>query len=115
MLFSALDFDESELAIEPHRYCGADEPYSGGWKAFPSDWRTLLESRLLASETLELDCGAIGELPESQRLEMTLRDATGCSAEEVCETLAITPGNQRLLLHRARARVRARLERELDG
>jgi RNA polymerase sigma-70 factor, ECF subfamily len=115
MPFSALDLDESEPAVEPHRFRGADEPYPGGWRAFPTDWRTLPESRLLASETLELVRGAIGELPESQRLVITLRDVIGCSAEEVCETLAITPGNQRLLLHRARARVRARLERELDG
>ena len=75
---------------------------------------TLPESRLLARETLDLVDKAIGELPERQRVVIILRDVTGCSPEEVCETLDITLGNQRVLLHRARVRVRAQLERHLD-
>ena len=57
----------------------------------------------------------IAELPESQRTVITLRDVTGCDARDVSETLGISPGNQRVLLHRARVRVRAQLERHLDG
>ena len=92
----------------------ADEPYPGGWRSFPTDWRTLPESRLLARETLEVVGRAIDELPDAQRIVITLRDVIGCGAEEVCETLGISQGNQRVLLHRARARVRAQLERHFD-
>ena len=59
--------------------------------------------------------GAIAELPEAQRAVITLRDVIGCGAQEVSETLGISQGNQRVLLHRARVRVRAQLERHLDG
>ncbi len=112
--FSSLGPEGAEPAVEPERFRGADEPYAGGWKSFPTDWRTLPESRLLARETFDLISRAIDELPEAQRIVITLRDVTGCSADEVCETLGITEGNQRVLLHRARARVRAQLERHLD-
>lgn len=113
--FSSFEPESEELSVEAERFRGADEAYPGGWKSFPTDWRTLPESRLLARETLELVGRAIGELPEAHRIVITLRDVTGCSASEVCEALGISEGNQRVLLHRARARVRAELERHLDG
>ena len=113
--FSALDLEGAAPAVEPERFFGADEPYPGGWKAFPTDWRSLPESRLLAGETIDLIARAIDELPDSQRIVITLRDVVGCSAEEVCEALEISQGNQRVLLHRARASVREQLERHLDG
>jgi RNA polymerase sigma-70 factor (ECF subfamily) len=46
---------------------------------------------------------------------ITMRDIQGCSAEEVCEALDVSEGNQRVLLHRARSKVRGALERHLDG
>lgn len=101
-------------AVEPERFRGAHEPYPGGWRSFPTDWQTLPEPRLLASETLDVVDRAIDELPDAQRTVITLRDVTGCGAEEVCEALGISEENQRVLLHRARARVRARLERHFD-
>jgi RNA polymerase sigma-70 factor (ECF subfamily) len=113
--FSSFELDDAEPVVEPERFRGADEPYPGGWRSFPTDWRTLPEERLLARETLDLVDRAINELPEVQRTVITLRDVTGCSADEVCELLEISEGNQRVLLHRARARVRARLERHFDG
>ena len=113
--FSSFELEDGEPAVEPERFRGAGEPYAGGWRSFPTDWRTLPESRLLARETFDLVARAIEELPEAQRTVITLRDVTGCSAEEVCETLGISDGNQRVLLHRARAHVRAQLERHLDG
>jgi len=113
--FSSLELDDAEPVVEPERFRGADEPYPGGWRSFPTDWRTLPEERLLARETLDLVDRAIKELPEVQRTVITLRNVTGCSAAEVCELLEISEGNQRVLLHRARARVRARLERHFDG
>jgi RNA polymerase sigma-70 factor (ECF subfamily) len=54
---------------------------------------------------------ALTSLPVAQRTVIALRDVEGWSAEEVCEALEISPGNQRLLLHRARSRVRAAVER----
>lgn len=114
--FSSLDGgDDQEPLVEPDRFLRAGEPYPGGWKSFPSDWRTLPESRLLSQETLDLVTEAIASLPESQRLVMTLRDVLGCGADEVCEALGISAGNERVLLHRARVRVRGELERYLDG
>jgi RNA polymerase sigma-70 factor (ECF subfamily) len=53
---------------------------------------------------------AIGELPGAQRTVLTLRDIEGWTSEDVCEALEITPGNQRILLHRARTRLRAAIE-----
>ena len=112
--FSSLELDD-EPAVEPARFRGSDEPYPGGWRSFPTDWRTLPEAQLMARETLELVARTIDELPDAQRSVITLRDVTGCSASEACELLGISEGNQRVLLHRARARVRAQLERHLDG
>lgn len=111
--FSSFE-DHDEPVVEPERFRRADEPYPGGWRSFPTDWRTLPEERLLARETLELVGRAIDELPDAQRTVITLRDVSGCAADEVCQVLGISEGNQRVLLHRARARVRAQLERHLD-
>ena len=86
-----------------------------GGSTAPTNWGTLPESRLLERETLDLVARAIAELPEGQRAVITLRDVIGCTAQEVSETLGISQGNQRVLLHRARVRVRAQLERHLDG
>ena len=113
--FSSLDRAEGEPAVEPERFLRSDEPFPGGWRSFPTDWRTLPESRLLSRETLDHVGRAIASLPDSQRLVLTLRDVTGFSAAEVCEVLGISAGNERVLLHRGRARVRAELERYLDG
>ena len=113
--FSSLEFGDDEPAVAPERFRGADDPYPGGWKSFPTDWRTLPQTQLLARETLDLVDRAIAELPEAQRIVITLRDVIGCGPEEVGEALMISDGNQRVLLHRARTRVRARLERYFDG
>jgi RNA polymerase sigma-70 factor (ECF subfamily) len=113
--FSSLELEGDEPIVEPERFRRPDDPYPGHWKSYPTDWETLPEQQLLARETLELVQRAIEELPDTQRTVITLRDMTGCSSEEVCEILSISEGNQRVLLHRARARIRAQLERHLDG
>ena len=112
--FSSLEGLEEPL-VDPTRFLRAGEPFPGGWRSFPTDWRALPESRLLARETFELVDRAIASLPEPQQLVMTLRDVIGCRPEEVCEALGISAGNERVLLHRARVRVRAELERYFDG
>ena len=113
--FSSFAVEGEEPAVEPERFRGPDDPYPGHWKSSPTDWRTLPEQRLLSAETLGLVQSAIDDLPETQRTVITLRDVTGCSSEEVCEALGISEGNQRVLLHRARARVRGQIERYIDG
>jgi RNA polymerase sigma-70 factor (ECF subfamily) len=113
--FSALEVSEEEPLVEPERFLRRGEPFPGGWKVFPTDWRTLPESRVLARETRDVVDAAITSLPDSQRLVMMLRDVVGCRAEEVSEALGITAANERVLLHRARVRVRAELERYFDG
>jgi RNA polymerase sigma-70 factor (ECF subfamily) len=112
---SAFEVEGGEPSVEPDRFRGPDDPYPGHWNSYPTDWRTLPEQRLLSKETLEVVSRAIEALPDAQRLVITMRDVTGCSAEEVCEALGVSEGNQRVLLHRARSRVRAELERHFDG
>lgn len=112
--FSPSDLDEGGPVVEPQRFRRADEPFPGGWKTFPTEWQTLPEVRLLGRETLGVVEEAIAALPDAQRVVMTMRDVLGFGSEEVCETLSISAGNQRVLLHRARARIRAQLERHFD-
>ena len=75
----------------------------------PARWPTP-EEGLLAGETREVIAAAIAELPAAQRTVIALRDVEGWSSEEVCEALEISAGNQRILLHRARSRVRNAIE-----
>jgi RNA polymerase sigma-70 factor, ECF subfamily len=112
--FSALIGDD-EPAVDAERFQGPDGRFPGGWVSFPTDWSTLPEERLLARETmLEIDA-AIRELPERQQEVIVLRDVEGWSSDEVCAALALSAGNQRVLLHRARSHVRAALERYLEA
>jgi RNA polymerase sigma-70 factor (ECF subfamily) len=72
------------------------------------------EERLLGEEARERIAAAIVALPENYRAVITLRDVDGFDATEACEILGISEANQRVLLHRARARVRAALEDYID-
>ena len=69
---------------------------------------------LAADETRAVVRAAVDELPPAQRTVISLRDLEGWDAAEVCALLGISDGNQRVLLHRARAKVRAALEGHLD-
>jgi RNA polymerase sigma-70 factor, ECF subfamily len=109
--FSAFD----EPAVDPERFQGADGRHPGGWAAFPTDWASLPEERLLAREAVMLIDGAIRELPARQQEVIVLRDVEGWSAEEVCEALELSQANQRVLLHRARSRVRGALELYMEA
>jgi RNA polymerase sigma-70 factor, ECF subfamily len=112
---SALATGDDEPAVDVDRFRSADDPYPGHWRSYPTDWRTLPAGVLEGKETLALVKAAIEELPEMQRLVITLRDVVGMEPDEVCETLGLTDGNQRVLLHRARSSVRTRLERHFDA
>jgi RNA polymerase sigma-70 factor, ECF subfamily len=95
--------------VDPARFQGATGPYPGHWREFPSPWPTP-EDAALSGEVREVVTAAVSRLPIRQRTVITLRDVDGCTSEEVCEILDITLGHQRVLLHRARASVRAALE-----
>jgi len=114
--FSSLAAAEEQVpALEPGRFRPAGEAFAGHWQRYPADWSCLPEQGLLARETFDVVKRAVEELPDAQRTVIAMRDIAGCSADEVCEALEISAGNQRVLLHRARSRVRAALERHLDG
>jgi RNA polymerase sigma-70 factor (ECF subfamily) len=81
----------------------------GAWAAPPTPWTDEVENRLVAAEAVERVAASLNELPESQRRVVTLRDVEGLTAEEVCSALGITAANQRVLLHRGRARIRSML------
>ena len=100
--------------MDPERFSGPSDPYPGHWSRPPADWRSLPEDALLGRETLAAVMAAIEALPPAQRTVITMRDVAGCDGPEVCAALGISDGNQRVLLHRARSRVRAALERRLD-
>jgi RNA polymerase sigma-70 factor (ECF subfamily) len=110
--FSALGGDErgDEAAVDAERFFAADHRWGGHWAAAPADWATLPEERLLGRESLACVRAAIGELPPRQASVLVLRDVEGWEPEEVCAALGLSPGNQRILLHRARCKVRAALE-----
>ncbi len=101
--FSALDTDDAP-AVEPAAF-GAD----GRWTSAPPRLETDPETSLLSAELREHLLRAIDELAPAQRAVITLRDLVGVPAEEVCELLELSEGNQRVLLHRARSRVRSAL------
>lgn len=107
---------EPEVAgpsVEPARFLPADHPrWPHHWAAEPIAWRTP-EEDLLAGETRRIMLEAIAALPPTQREVLVLRDVEGVPASDVCNILGITDTNQRVLLHRARSRVRAALERHL--
>jgi RNA polymerase sigma-70 factor, ECF subfamily len=85
----------------------------GAWVTPPVHWADEVIDRVTAPELAARALEVIAELPPAQRSVVTLRDVDGLSSAEVCSILDITEGNQRVLLHRARARVRAALEKEV--
>lgn len=81
-----------------------------GWSSPPSSWRELPEDKVVDDEARDVISAAVGSLPERQRRVLVLRDVEGYTADEVCDLLELSDANQRVLLHRARAHVRATLE-----
>jgi RNA polymerase sigma-70 factor, ECF subfamily len=109
---------DADPTVDPDRFQGPGEPYPGHWRALPAPWPDLApspEQRTLAAELQARLDEALAGLPERQRAVITLRDVQGRPAEEVCAILEISSANQRVLLHRARAHVRAQLEVYLDA
>jgi RNA polymerase sigma-70 factor, ECF subfamily len=108
--FSALGDDADGEAVDADRFLGAEERFPGHWAVPPQSWAGAPEGRLLARETLDVIEHEIEQLPEQQALVLTMRDIDGFSSEEVCNVLELSESNQRVLLHRARSKVRRALE-----
>jgi RNA polymerase sigma-70 factor (ECF subfamily) len=111
---AARELGRDEPAVDPDRFLPADHervPYH--WASPPRRWDTSPEAALSHAETLRLVQGAIAELPPAQRAVVTMRDLEGLDSDEVCVILELTPGNQRVLLHRGRSKLRAVLEEHL--
>lgn len=102
--FSSLD--DADGTFEPAVESGRFTPV-GHWADPPRAWP---EERLISRETLEVIEDAIESLPPAQRAVISLRDVEGWDAEEVRNALELSETNQRVLLHRARAKVRGALD-----
>jgi RNA polymerase sigma-70 factor (ECF subfamily) len=88
---------------------------SGGWAAPPEHWIEEAENRIDAAKLSALLRTGLNGLPARQREVVLLRDVEGLSSTEVCDVLAISEANQRVLLHRGRSKLRQTLESELGG
>jgi RNA polymerase sigma-70 factor, ECF subfamily len=100
-------------AVDPDRFQGRRGERPGWWASPPVAWEEP-ERQLEATETRDVMLRAIRDLPPRQREVITLRDLLGWDADEVCNALDVTETNQRVLLHRARSKVRAALEQHLN-
>ncbi len=104
----------SDAAVAPDRFVDAGR-WAGHWTSAPSRWSELPEDQLVGGETVGVVESAIAALPEAQRTVITLRDVEGWSSHEVRNALDLSETNQRVILHRARSKVRRALEEYLDG
>ena len=112
-LFDA-ETDPFEPAVDPARFRGPGDRWPGYWSRFPRPWDEMPETLVESKEVFAKVSEAIESLPWSQREVITMRDVDGMTSREVCNVLGITETNQRVLLHRARSKVRLALEQYLD-
>jgi len=113
--FSSLgsEAEEDDPAVEPGRFLPASDPqWPFHWASAPAAWP---EAQVARREALECVGAAIARLPPAQRAVITLRDVEGWEAAEVCASLGVSEANQRVLLHRARSKVRLALEGHFAG
>jgi RNA polymerase sigma-70 factor, ECF subfamily len=108
-------FDDGPT-VDASRFASVDaRDNPRGWSSAPRPWRAQPEDHVLRAEQRAAVSVAVESLPDRQRLVLVMRDVDGFSADEVCEALNLTEGHQRVLLHRARAHVRTRLEEEVGA
>lgn len=113
--FASLAGDDLDApAFDPDRFLGTSDEWSGHWSTMPAGWGDKPEERLTASLTLDAVRDAIDALPPMQAEVIRLRDVLGWTSEEVRNALDLGETNQRVLLHRARAKVRRALERAME-
>lgn len=106
----SFDDEPDEPALAPERFQGPQDAMPGHWFLSPRAWDAMPEERFLSNELRAVIDTAINTLPASQRAVITMRDLEGWPSQEVCNILGVSETNQRVLLHRARARVRRALE-----
>jgi RNA polymerase sigma-70 factor (ECF subfamily) len=100
--------DDGGASVEPERFLSEDHArWPGHWSQPPEAWGA---ERLVSRETLDKIASAMEGLPPMQRAVMTMRDVEGLGSDEACQVLGISESNQRVLLHRARSKVRKALE-----
>jgi RNA polymerase sigma-70 factor (ECF subfamily) len=107
-------FDEADGPAVASQRFAHDGPWPGHWVHPPRQWDDSPEHTVLSAETQAVVASAVAQLPMLQQQVITLRDVEGWSAGEVCAVLGLTETHQRVLLHRARSRVRGALERYFD-
>ncbi|WP_406397921.1 sigma-70 family RNA polymerase sigma factor [Streptomyces sp. NBC_00879] len=114
--FASLLPEEEGPTVDASRFRAPGERYAGHWAVGqePLRWH-IPEDHVLRGEVREVIAEALDELPPRLRTVITLRDVAGYESQEVCSLLEISPGNQRVLLHRARAFMRRKLEDYLSG
>jgi RNA polymerase sigma-70 factor (ECF subfamily) len=108
--FSALAGEEAaadDPSVDPDRFLGESSRYAGHWNGYPA---AMPELRLLDAEMRQVIERTIAMLPPAQATVISMRDIAGFEAEDVCNALGISETNQRVLLHRARSKVRRALE-----
>jgi RNA polymerase sigma-70 factor (ECF subfamily) len=98
-------------SVSPDRFQGDDQRWAGHWAEPPEPWP---DAKVESREMVALVQEALATLPEAQRTVMNLRDVDGWDSQEVCQLLGISEGNQRVLLHRARSKVRNYIEQSLE-
>ena len=111
-----VESEATQLGFDPDRFHRHTEPHPGHWTTPPDRWRP--DEQAEQADLLATIRAAIDRLPDVQRQVITLRDVDGWSSEEVCNVLGLTTTNQRVILHRARAKVRAALDitlRQVDA
>jgi len=101
---------DPEPSVDPARF-----DTSGSWADPPEHWIEAVEGRVEAGKLADRIRELMDELPARQREVVILRDVEEMSSEEVCSVLAISDGNQRVLLHRGRSRLRQLFEGEFGG
>jgi RNA polymerase sigma-70 factor, ECF subfamily len=105
--------EESDPLVDRF-FAGSHPRWPNCWTTIVTGWDTLPEERILADETRRTIEAELDRLSAPQRLIFSLRDLEGWSAPEVCASLGVSGANQRVLLHRARLRIRAALERYFE-
>jgi RNA polymerase sigma-70 factor, ECF subfamily len=111
--YATTEIPEPGPSVDPHRFRRLNPRTRGSWKRPPQPWDDP-EQRALDAETFDLVKRAVDRLPPGQHEVILMRDLLGWSSAEVCDALAVTDANQRVLLHRARSKVRATLEHHYD-
>ena len=97
--------DDVVAAVDASRFDA-----SGAWSSPPDLWVEDVEDRVGAAALRQEILEALSQMPERQRAVVMLRDVDGLRSDEVCEVMALTPANERVLLHRGRSRLRQALE-----